>query len=60
MFKIKEYRIMFVCLSFIAASIFGWIENIIKLYHADIISGVNIVRLIGVFLAPLGVVMGYL
>ncbi len=42
-------------------AIYGWAENIIKLAHMsfDPITGMAILRAIGVVLAPLGVVLGY-
>jgi uncharacterized membrane protein len=41
---------------------YGWVENIIKLYHStfNTITGQLICRIVGVVLAPLGVVVGYL
>lgn len=41
---------------------YGWIENIIKLFHSDFgrITGALVLRVIGVVMVPLGVVMGYL
>lgn len=40
----------------------GWIANIVKLVgmNFDHITGMLIVRAVGIFLAPLGAVMGYL
>ena len=40
----------------------GWIANIVKLVGMDFgaITGLLIVRAIGIFIAPLGAVMGYL
>ena len=40
-------------------SIVGWGLNIIKLFGADTISGEVVVRVIGVFAAPLGAILGY-
>lgn len=41
---------------------YGWIENVIKLFGSDFahLTGALVLRCIGVFVAPLGVVMGYL
>lgn len=44
-------------------SIAGWVANIVKLVlwtSFDPISMMGIVRIVGVFLAPLGAVMGYI
>ena len=40
----------------------GWVWNIVKLFSAtfDPITGVLIMRVIGVFFPPLGAVMGFL
>ena len=40
----------------------GWVANIVKLVGMDFgaITGLLIVRAIGIFIAPLGAVMGYL
>lgn len=46
---------------FFLAGFAGWVMNIVKLWNAgfDVITGYMIVRIIGVFLAPLGAVVGY-
>ena len=38
----------------------GWVCNIIKLAHADSITGWVILRAVGVPVVPLGVVLGFL
>lgn len=42
----------------------GWVWNIVKLVDSfttiAAITGMEIIRIIGIFLAPLGVIMGYL
>lgn len=42
----------------IAAGI-GWVLNIVALAHATSIDGMVILRAIGIFVAPMGAVMGY-
>lgn len=44
------------------AAAFGWGWNIVKIVNSDFghITGILIVRIIGIFVAPLGVVLGYL
>jgi hypothetical protein len=39
----------------------GWIENIIKIAHSDFgsLSGVLVLRIVGIFVVPLGSIMGY-
>lgn len=40
----------------------GWIANIVKIWNSgfDVLTGMVIARCIGVFMAPLGAVLGYL
>jgi hypothetical protein len=44
------------------AGIYGWVNNIITIYESNfnLISGQLILRIVGVFVAPLGAVMGWL
>lgn len=37
----------------------GWISNIIEIAHADIVSGMVILRVVGIFMFPLGAVLGW-
>jgi hypothetical protein len=41
---------------------YGWIANVVKLFHADFghITGELVLRGIGVIAVPLGAIMGYL
>lgn len=42
------------------AAVFGWIHNIFLLVHMDCgWCAKEIVRVIGIFMAPLGIVMGF-
>lgn len=44
----------------LAAAIYGWVCNIIAIIHADaLFTGMTIARIIGVFVAPLGSVLGF-
>ena len=45
----------------VCALIYGWIMNIVTLVQSDIVwtSGMSIGRIIGIFVAPLGAVLGY-
>lgn len=40
--------------------LYGWVENIINIIHSDLthITGLLIVQIIGVFVAPVGGIMG--
>ena len=41
------------------AFVFGWVMNLIKLFELDGMSGELAVRAIGIIVAPLGAIMGY-
>lgn len=41
-------------------AVFGWCYNIYKLFHLDSMSGELAVRAIGIIVAPLGAIMGYI
>lgn len=40
---------------------YGWIVNIVKLFYADWLTspGIVILRVIGIFIVPLGAVLGF-
>jgi len=44
----------------IFVGLFGWVMNIIEIVQSTQIDGMVIVRIAGIFLAPLGAVLGYL
>lgn len=50
-----------VIVSILAAVVIGWILNIIKIIGLDFsaISGEHVVRIVGIFVAPIGGVAGY-
>ena len=39
--------------------LWGWVCNIIAIIHADSVTGMVIARVAGVFIAPLGAVLGF-
>lgn len=45
----------------VLAGIGGWIANVVKLIHMDLghVTGMLIVRGVGIFVAPLGSVLGF-
>jgi hypothetical protein len=49
-------------LTVVFGAIIGWVLNIVAIFHADFshITGALALRIIGVFVAPLGAVMGWL
>lgn len=52
---------LFVVLVFLFGGV-GWVWNIVKIAGSDFaqITGMLILRIVGVFLAPLGAVLGYI
>jgi type II secretory pathway component PulJ len=61
-FTIIEALLAFVLLPIIGLGIWGWIHNIIKLVHITDASnhiGILALRIVGIFMAPLGAILGY-
>lgn len=63
----KSNQLGFTTLELIMTIVFivgtwGWVWNIIKIAEAgfDIVTGIFIMRCIGVFIAPLGAVLGFI
>lgn len=54
--------IIFGYLAFIGVIVTGWILNIVAVAHANLsdLTGMLILRIVGIFVAPLGVVLGYI
>ena len=40
-------------------AVYGWVANLIKLFNLDGMSGELALRAIGIIIAPLGAIMGY-
>lgn len=60
-FTLTELAAVLFLLSVVIAGAVGWVWNIVKLVAmTDILTGLGIVRIIGIFVAPLGAVLGYL
>lgn len=53
--------VIMICLALLVAVGYGWINNIISIIHSDFapLTGILVARIIGVFVAPLGAVLGY-
>ena len=51
-----------VWLAIIGALIYGWVANIITIAHSNFsdITGILVLRVVGIFVAPLGTVLGYI
>jgi hypothetical protein len=49
-------------LAIVILSIYGWVSNIVEVFGADfsIVTGKLVLRVVGILIAPVGVVMGYL
>ena len=49
-------------IAIVFALIYGWIANIVTLFHSSFatITGELVLRVIGIFVAPLGAAMGFL
>ena len=43
----------------IPAAIIGWISNIVALFSLDTFGGEMVLRVVGIFLAPLGAILGF-
>ena len=54
--------LLLIYLMLLIAGAIGWIENIVKIFHADFshITGILVLRVVGIFVAPLGSVLGFL
>lgn len=48
-----------VLLLLLGAAVYGWIANIVTIAHAVTFSGMIILRAVGIFCFPLGVILGY-
>lgn len=56
-----EWTFILTWLIIMLGSMYGWVNNIFKLLGmTDVMTGEGVLRAAGIFLPPLGVVMGYL
>jgi hypothetical protein len=60
-YKTSSNTAAIVYLALIAAFIYGWIANIVTIAHSDLstLTGMLILRVAGIFVAPLGAILGY-
>ncbi len=51
-----------VILGIIIAGVYGWVMNLVMIMHSDFshITGLLVIRIIGIFMAPIGAVLGYI
>jgi prepilin-type N-terminal cleavage/methylation domain-containing protein len=60
-FTLTELLVVVVWILIVFVSAWGWVWNIIKLADMDSgVTGLFVLRIIGIFLAPLGVVVGFI
>lgn len=53
--------LLFAYISFVGLFLWGWILNIVKVFEGfDLESGKCILRIVGIFVAPLGAILGFL
>ena len=58
---IFELSISGLCLILLLAALVGYILNIVEIaQNFNEITGIMVVRIIGIFLAPIGVILGYI
>lgn len=59
-----ELTSLMVYVSIAIGMMYGWIMNIVVIFHSTFdltnLSAILVLRIIGVFVAPLGVVLGYM
>jgi hypothetical protein len=53
--------IMMIYVAVFLAGVYGWVHNIVLIAHSDFghLTGMFVLRCIGVFVAPLGAVLGF-
>lgn len=53
--------VMMIYVAVILAGVYGWVNNILIIAHSDFVhlTGMFVLRCIGVFVAPLGAVLGF-
>lgn len=55
----KQILTVIAFIIFVSTVLTGWVLNIYKLFHAPEIHGMEIARAVGVFMAPLGSILGW-
>lgn len=44
----------------LGAIVYGWVMNLVALFHMTAFSGQMVMRIVGAVIAPIGIVMGYM
>ena len=57
--NVIENVIGIIVIALFLSGVYGWIMNIVHLVNDPFIGGLPIVRAIGIFIAPLGAVLGF-
>ena len=54
--------ILLMYFTIVIAALYGWIMNIVSLAHMNMtdVTGMLVLRVVGIFMAPLGAVLGYI
>jgi hypothetical protein len=48
------------CIVLVVGGVIGWVANIVTIAQSDfVLTGMLVVRVVGIFIAPLGAVLGY-
>ncbi len=55
-----KYTIELIALVVAVVMLWGWIWNIVKIAGSDVITGMVVLRIVGIFVAPLGSVLGFI
>ena len=55
----KDLFVTILAISLVALAFAGWIMNITAIIHSSGLTGMVIARIIGVFMFPIGAVLGY-
>ena len=50
----------FIWLGLVILGGIGWVLNIVEIAHAEIVNGFVMLRVVGIFMFPLGAVLGWL
>jgi uncharacterized membrane protein len=57
--KILPFYVPLFILLLTLATVIGWVSNIFTLFNLDTFGGEMVLRVVGIFLAPLGAVLGF-
>jgi hypothetical protein len=57
---ILPFGVSLFILLLILAAVIGWVANIVALFYLDTFGGEMVLRVVGIFLAPLGAILGFL